>query len=279
VRIKVQGADATGLRLVVAPLASIEGRVTFESDPKAACGKHRASALVETIINSRRYEPRAPVKETPPTDVRFAARNTMRSAIVDARGIFNIKSMPPGTYQIEPNAPASGWYVRSVALDRNASVNIPRDGVSLRNGDHATGLTVTFAEGAAKVTGHLSAAEGESLPLKLRAYLVPEEKVSEGNLYRYYETAADKDGKFSLDNVAPGRYLMVARRAEETESGLTKLVRLDETLRTTVLKEAAALKKAVAFKPCEQVADFDLPYAAPRCLRARTRLCSDLNNA
>ena len=78
------------------------------------------------------------------------------------------------------------------------------------------------------------------------------------------ETAAERDGTFTLDNVAPGSYLIVARRTEENESGLIKLVRLDETLRTTVLKEAEALKKALAFKPCEQVKDFDLSYVSPR---------------
>jgi hypothetical protein len=264
VRIKIQGADVTGVRLTVAPLASIEGKVIFESDQKAPCGKHRASAAVETMINGRRYEPRTTSKETPPSDVPATARNTSRSGIVDGRGIFSIKNMPPGTYQIEPNATASGWYVRSVAIDRNAAANIPRDGVALKRGDHVTGLTVTFAEGAAKLSGHLSAAEGQSLPLKLRVYLVPEDRVSAGNLYRFYETAAEKDGTFTIDNVAPGRYWIVARRAEENETGLTRLMRLDETLRATVLKEAEALKKAVAFKACEQVADFDLPYLSPR---------------
>jgi len=57
--------------------------------------------------------------------------------------------------------------------------------------------------------------------------------------------------------------LIVARRTEENESGVVKFVRLDEALRTTVLKEAEAMKKAVALKPCEQVADFDLPWVAP----------------
>jgi hypothetical protein len=54
----------------------------------------------------------------------------------------------------------------------------------------------------------------------------------------------------------------VARRTEETGLGTVKLERLDETLRTTVLKEAEASKKTVAFKPCEQVADFDLSYGS-----------------
>jgi hypothetical protein len=249
VRIRVQGADVT---------------VTFESDPKPSCGKHRASALVETMINSRRFEPRSPSEETAPSDVHTTVRNALRSAIVDSRGIFSIKNMPPGTYQIEPSAPASGWYVRSVALDRNPAVNIPRDGVALKRGDHVAGLTITFAEGAGQLQGHVSAGEGQSLPSKLRVYLVPEDRVSAGNVYRFYETVAERDGSFTVDNVAPGKYLIMARRAEENELGLTKLVRLDETLRATVLKEAEALKKAIAFKPCEQVADFDLSYVSPR---------------
>ena len=258
-RIKVQGADVTGLRLALAPLASIEGRVTFENDPKAACGKHRASTLAETVINSRRYE-RSRSKETAPSDVPFPMRNMARGGFVDSRGVFNIRGLYPGTYQIEPAAPASGWYVRTVGLDRNATANIPRDGVSLKSGDHVTGLTVTFAEGAAKLTGRLSAGEGQSLPLKLRVYLVPEDRLLASNVYRFYESVAERDGTFSIDNLAPGRYLIVARPTEETESGAPRFVRLDETLRTTVLKEADALKKAVAFKPCEQVGDFNLLY-------------------
>jgi hypothetical protein len=263
-RVKVQGTDVTGLKLLLAPPASLDGRVTFEPDPKAACGKHRASALFETMIFGRRYEPRSQSKVNPPADVPATTRNTSRSAIVDGRGVFSIKNLPPGTYQIEPTAPASGWFVRSVQFDRNAAANVSRDGVSLKSGDHISGLTVTFAEGAAKIKGHLSAGEGQALPSKLRVYLVPEEREAAGNLYRYYETAAERDGSFTLDNVAPGRYLMLARRPEENEMGITKFVRLDETLRTTVLKAAEAQKKATAFKPCEQVADFDLPYLSPR---------------
>ena len=265
VRIKVQGDDVTGVKLTVAPLASLEGKVIFESDPKPSCGKHRASALVETVINGRRYEPRQPSKDAPPSDVPTMARSLNHSTAVDASGVFNFKNLQAGTYQIEPQAPASGWYARSIALtSRNSAANLSRDGVVLKRGDHVTGLTVTFAEGAARLKGRLTAGEGQSLPLKLRVYLVPEEREATGNLYRFYEAAAENDGTFTLDNLAPGKYLIVARRAEVDDVGTIKLIRQDETLRATVLKEAEALKKAVAFKPCEQVADFDLSYVSPR---------------
>src|SRR5438477_650988 len=56
------------------PLASIEGRVVFESDPKAACGKRKDTAAQETMIYARQYEPEkktnvaartAPLQEVP----------------------------------------------------------------------------------------------------------------------------------------------------------------------------------------------------------------------
>jgi hypothetical protein len=259
-RVKVQGADVTGLRLAVAPLATLEGHVAFETDAKAACGKHRASVLAETIINTRRFEPRSTSKEAP-AEVLSNARTTSRSTFVDGRGVFNLKNIPPGNYQIDPAAPASGWYVRSVALERNPAVNIARDGMILKRGERINGLMVTFTEGAGQFVGHLSAAEGQPLPLKMRVYLVPDDRLLATNLYRFYETGANKDGSFTIDNIAPGKYLAVARRAEETESGATKLVRLDEALRAAVLKESEAQKKTVTFKPCEQIANFDLPVA------------------
>ena len=53
-RSKFKAADVTGISLAVAPTGSIDGRVILESDPKAACGKHRSSALLETMIFARR---------------------------------------------------------------------------------------------------------------------------------------------------------------------------------------------------------------------------------
>jgi len=263
-RIKVQGADVTDIRLPLAPLASIEGQVTFEDDPNSECGKHRASAFAETMVGARRYEARPPAKDAPPSDVPTSARSSGRVVAVDARGAFNVKNLQPGTYQIDPAPPASGWYVRSITLGRNAAANVSRDGLGLKRGDHVTGLAVTFAEGAAKFKGHLSVGEGQALPSKLRVYLVPAEREAAGNLLRFYEAAADPDGSFTLDNIAPGKYLIVARRAEENGRGLIKVIRQDEALRAAVLKEAEASPKALAVKPCEQVNDFNLPYVALR---------------
>lgn len=52
--VSVKGADVTGIELVLAPLASISGRVNIEADQKLNCGRRRDAALRETLISVRR---------------------------------------------------------------------------------------------------------------------------------------------------------------------------------------------------------------------------------
>ena len=81
-------------------------------------------------------------------------------------------------------------------------------------------------------------------------------------MLRFYDLWIEADGHFVADNIAPGKYWIVARPAAENDSGTTKSVREDATLRAKVFQAAEALKKSVTLKPCEEVADFDLPYVA-----------------
>ena len=87
---------------------------------------------------------------------------------------------------------------------------------------------------------------------------MPAEREAVTNIYRFYEAAPDQSGIFKFENVAPGKYLIVSRRAEVNESGLVKAVRQDEALRARVREEAQAQNQPVTLKPCEQVADFNL---------------------
>src|SRR5207244_1132309 len=56
-RVKVQGADVTGITLTLGPMASIDGHVIVETTAKASCGKRRESAVVQTLVYARRFEP------------------------------------------------------------------------------------------------------------------------------------------------------------------------------------------------------------------------------
>ena len=270
-RVVVRGADVAGINLTVAPLASIAGRLVFESDPKAGCVKRRETAAQETLVFARRYEPekKAEVGTKPPVapEVSLISTNHVSDSVADAKGSFTLRNLPPGTYRIDPRAPSSGWYLRSVlsgaaptGAARNGSPLVARDGITLKPGERVSGLTVTFTEGAASLRGRISAPESQSLPPRMRVYLVPAEREASENVLRFFEAAADGDGRIALGNIAPGRYWIIARPAEENDSTRVKLIRQDSGFRARVLHESESLKKEISFKPCERTADYDLPY-------------------
>ncbi len=272
--VTVRGADVTGMILTLAPLASIEGRLIFENDPKAGCGKRRETAAQETIVFGRRYEPekkaKVAAKTAPLADVSLLAANYVSTGVGDAKGSFTLRNLPPGSYRIDPRMPASGWYVRSIATSaaqtvaaRAASLVVARDGIILKSGEHVSGLTVTITEGAASVRGRISVAAGQSLPPRMRLYLVPAERDSSENLLRFFEGTVANDGTFVMGNLAPGRYWMIAQPAVESDSNSVKSIKSDSAFRSQVLRDGEALKKEIAFKPCERTADYDLPYSPP----------------
>ncbi len=273
--VKVQGADLTGITLTLTPMASIAGRVVLESNPPADCVKRRATALQETLINARRWQQEAKppasktVKTEPATGVPLAYVNQNVDSVPSAKGDFTMRNLLRGSYRIEVQPPSAGWYVRSIGIGPTVQIikpsdpNIARDGIMIKSGERVAGLTVTITEGAASLHGHVSVAEGQRLPPGLCVYVLPAERDSAENVLRFFEGRAESDGTFAIGNIAPGKYLIVARPAEEIEPGSAKTIRQDTAFRSKVLREAEALKKEVSFKPCERATDYELPYAAP----------------
>ncbi|MDX6497101.1 MAG: hypothetical protein QOG23_361 [Blastocatellia bacterium] len=273
VRVKVQGADITGINLTLNPLASIAGRVVLESNPPADCVKRRASALPETVISVRRSksdkDSSTGKSSKGPTvlEIPLAAPNQSADTVPDAKGDFFLRNLRRGAYRIDSQLPGTGWYLRSISIG-NASTtvkasdpNVPRDGINLKPGERVSGLNITITEGAARLRGRLSAAEGQRVPAGLRVYLVPAERESAENVLRFFEAGVESDAGFVIDNIAPGRYWIIAR-ASEGDPAKVKAVRQDAVLRGGLVREAGILKKEVSFKPCERSSDYHLPWAA-----------------
>ncbi|MFS8086439.1 MAG: carboxypeptidase regulatory-like domain-containing protein, partial [Acidobacteriota bacterium] len=244
-RVTVRGADVSGMILTLAPPASIEGRLVIENDPKASCGKRRETAAQETIVFGHRYEPEkkagVAAKTASLADVSLSATNYVSTGVGDANASFTLKNLPPGSYRIDPRPPASGWYVRSIAIRagesvaaRAASLVAARDGIILKSGERVSGLTVTITEGAASIRGRISAAAGQSLPPGMRLYLVPAERDSSENLLRFFEETVATDGTFAIGNLAPGRYWMIAQPAVESDSNSVKSIKSDSVFRSKV---------------------------------------------
>ena len=140
--------------------------------------------------------------------------------------------------------------------------NVPRDGINLKPGEKVSSLNIILTEGAARLRGHLSAAEGQRVPAGLRVYLVPAERENAENVLRFFEATGEADAGFVIDNIAPGRYWIIAR-ASEGDAAKVKPVRQDAVLRGGLVREAQILKKEISFKPCERSIDYELPWASP----------------
>jgi hypothetical protein len=272
-RIKVQGADVTGINLSLFSLASISGRLVLESVPKAECVKRRSTALQETVIGARRMGPdiasRPAAKgQTAMTEVPLSFSNQTFDSIPDAKGEFILRNLHNGLYRFAAQLPETGWYIRAVtigappAVTKTTDQNIPRDGLTVKTGEKISGVTVTITEGAASLHGHLSAREGQRVPQGLRVYLVPAERESAENVLRFFESATDTSAGFAIDNIAPGRYWLIARAPDDVDPAKLKPIRQEPALRARVLRDAEALKKEIAFKPCEQTLDYELAWTS-----------------
>jgi hypothetical protein len=275
-RVKVQGADLTGINLNLVPLASIAGRLILESSPPADCVKRRLTANQETVITARRFlpdpkPPTRPAAKTPAAtpEVPINLANQIADAIPDAKGDFNLRNLRSGAFRIDPQLPEAGWYLRSISIGpapttmRASDPNVTRDGITLKSGERVAGLTVTITEGAAGLRGRISVPEGQRVPTGLRVYLVPAERDNAENVLRFFEASTESDATFAVGNIAPGRYWIIARGADDGDPTKVKPIRQESALRARVLHEAEALKKEISFKPCERSKDYDLPYSLP----------------
>lgn len=275
-RVKVQAADLTGINLSLAPLASIAGRLVLESNPPADCVKRRSTALQETVIGARRFsqETKPPPRQatraqTPTVEVPLSSVNQNVAAAPNAKGDVTLRNLHAGSYRIDSQLPSAGWYLRSITIGtpttppRPSDPNVPRDGITLKSGEQVAGLTVTITEGAGGLRGHISVAEGQRVPPGLRVYLVPAEREAAENVLRFFDAPAESDASFAIGNIAPGRYWIIARPADDGDPAKVKPIRQDSALRVKVLREAGTPKKEISFQPCERAADYDLPYFLP----------------
>ena len=262
-RVKVRGADVTGIELTTKQLASIAGRVTLEPSKAPECKGKRRPSFAETVITVTRNEKLGPLE--------FLRYFAMPGA-PDKEGAFLLRSVQPGQYIFNPRFFAKYWYLQSISLPpaaapaaRGATANQPIDAAknwtTVKPGDRVAGLNVTLAEGAASLRGQLTTAEGQKLPPKLVIYLAPAERDRADDVLRFFVTPVTSDGTFAIGNLPPGRYWLLARPASENPSVMNSKLRLpdESTTRSKLRPESEAAKTELELKPCQNVTDYKLP--------------------
>ncbi|HWX40893.1 MAG TPA: carboxypeptidase-like regulatory domain-containing protein [Blastocatellia bacterium] len=267
-RITVRGADVTGIDLALSPLGRITGRAVLEalpSEPPSDCKNIRRVTAQETVVVARRYEK----QNAPPSHL-----SSRIYAVPDDKSNFSLNGVGAGSYHLDARLPGDGWYLKSVtsppakgAAPRKAAPASSTQEVvpiSVTGGEHAEGLAVTFAEGAAALGGRATAKEGARLPNDALAYLVPVEQEYANAPWRYGESIIRPDGSFAFSGVAPGRYWMVAGKYQEEISpeGDTYRTAWSAASRKMLRQEAEATGQTVEIKPCQRITDYSFPYGS-----------------
>ncbi len=267
-RIVVKGADVGGIELKLLPMASIAGKFALEATP-GVCESKRKWSLEEALLAIRTV--------TKPGEATPARSKTVVNGL-NEKGEFAVYYLAADRYFLEPSLPNENWYVKAITAPASTSTSantsgasargalsadISRNGITLKAGDKITGVVATIAEGAAGLSGKaIPAAEGSRLPARLRIHLVPAEARAADEVLRYAETHAGSDGSFSFSNLAPGKYALLARAAqdEETSDRSVAPIAWDADERAKLHREATAAKNEIELRSCGRVKDFVLRF-------------------
>jgi hypothetical protein len=113
-------------------------------------------------------------------------------------------------------------------------------------------------------------AEGEAttppmtLPPRLRVHLVPAARERADDPLAFHESAVNPDGSFALNNVAPGRYLIITRTTaaspDASEFNPHRPAAWDADARAALRREAEASGAAVELTTCQRVTDYTLRF-------------------
>jgi hypothetical protein len=261
IKVTVKGADVTGLEIVPKPLAAISGRVTLEPSKLQECQNKRRPLFSETImllVKDRKESQNDP----------FAAMRLFTSiSTPDKEGAFSMKNIRQGSYSFTPQFFARYWYLKSMSVgsptpgkQAAAARDVARNWLPVKPGERITELIVTLSEGAGSVRGQITVAEDSKLEPGLLVYLVPADRDKFEDPVRYFVGEVSSDGSFSLGNLPPGRYSLLAQKSEANVPATTDKLRLPDALeaRTKIRRAAETLKSELDIKPCQNVTDYKL---------------------
>lgn len=248
IKIKVKGADVSGLVLNFIAPGSLIGKLTLErqATPNPNCKISRQSYLDETVIRVT-YE-----------DSEFRTPMFLQPTL-SVGGELSINQMLPGMYRLSADFPNDLWYLKSITLpSKTLNLNVAKQGIYVKAGEKLTGLSMVMAEGAASLQGKITVSSNKKTPSRNRVYLIPVEANEAENLTRYFDVVT-RDTSFSFSNIAPGKYWLYSIGISETEIVTFRNPNLwDAKLRTQLRRDAEAAKQLIELAPCQKVKDFAL---------------------
>ena len=168
-------------------------------------------------------------------------------------GTFSVPSFPAGPYNVDLQAPP-GSYVRQILR-----AGIPFDAAV----PHSAPLEIYLSTAVASIHGTVEPPEGDGNYYAGVLYLVPEDKwLGFGFNAARYQKIMPVDLKFSLSDLAPGRYLVfVSEIPLEDGISAAKFRNLGAAMRTITLRPGQSLRLQLALIPPGRMAAAGIPLA------------------
>ncbi len=263
-RLTVKDASVAGVELTLARLGSIAGRVVVESVPQsegaAVCQNARPAAVEETVIAALFDKTSGQRGQT------FSMPDSTMDSAVDTKGNFVLRNLGAGRVYVATRLPTQDWYVSAVTFNgssqRGANTSVSNNGLTLKAGERLEGLTIKIAEGGAALRGKVSiTGAGDRHPVRLSVHLVPSSPAYSDDATYFAEATIQEDGTFVLSNLAPGRYSLIARKADDERA---RPVAWDAEGRERLRRETKAASAVVELRPCQRIINFSLNYLQNR---------------
>jgi hypothetical protein len=183
------------------------------------------------------------------------------------KGEFILGFLRPGIQRLHEQLPGENLFVKSITLPpatpNGKPIDVARQGVSLKAGEKLKGVVLTLSEGAAALRGRVVIGEEKKPPqVGMRVHLVPAEPEAVDEVLRYAEAEPAADGTFSLTNLAPGKYWLIAREVSDQEptDADRKPLAWDSGARVALRFEGEASKKVIELNRCQRMSDFVFTY-------------------
>ena len=258
-RIAVKGADVLGIKLTLRPLGSLAGKVILESLPDTTLPAE-CKSRVPILPGQVPVQASIPRKkgDVGPGYRRFQSERDN----VKANGEFLLKNLAAGTFRITTRSPADQWYLKSITAKRPGAPRTPidvwREGITIKPGEHLTALAITIAEGAGSITGWINV-DGSDARAHWRIFLVPKATSLADDVLRYGEIAIESK-RFRFDQLAPGQYWLLARPFgdDRMPRASANPVAWDAVERAKLRREAESAANLVEVKACQTLGDYSL---------------------
>lgn len=181
------GGDISGVNLVLAPSATLTGKVAFQAQ-QGTPGDPGTIRISATPADQAQFGP------TP-------------NARVEKNGQFTLDGIPAGAHFIRSVNPPRGWALKSVTIDgRDVTDSV----IDFRSGQKVAGAVITFTNQLTQIAGTVADDSGRPMT-EYTVLAFPTDTALWRPLSRQIMTTRpDQNGRYQLRGLPPGDYYLAA---------------------------------------------------------------------